>query len=50
LQPQLEGTRYLVSDTPGLGVEFNEELAMQKEFQLVEVPRLREKDGSITNW
>jgi len=37
LQPQLEGTRYRVSATPGLGVEFNEELAMQKEFQLVEV-------------
>lgn len=50
LQPQLQGTRYALPDTPGLGVEFNEEIALKEEFQLVEVPHLRKKDGSFTNW
>ncbi len=50
VQPALEGNRYTVSQEPGLGVEFNEELAVQKELSLVEVPHLRRKDGSFTNW
>lgn len=50
VQPQLEGTRYIVPDTPGLGVEFNEELAQQQAFEILEVPRLWKKDGSYTNW
>lgn len=50
LQPQLADTRYLVGDTPGLGVEFNEGLALKKEFRLIETPRLNKPDGSFTNW
>lgn len=50
IQPKLEGNRYRISDTPGLGVEFNEELAIQQEFKLVDIPRLRRDDGSLTNW
>ncbi len=50
VQPKLEGTRYTVTDTPGLGVEFNEALAMEREFIPLDIPRLRRKDGSLTNW
>lgn len=50
LQPQMEGPRYPVLDTPGLGVEFNEELAMKQKFIPVDIPRLRRNDGSLTNW
>jgi len=50
VQPSLMGNRYRVPDGPGLGVEFNEELAQQQAFQLAEVPHLRRKDGSFTNW
>jgi len=49
-QPVLEGSRYKLPDQPGLGVEFNEELALSKEFKPVETPRLFRKDGSYTNW
>lgn len=50
MQPKLEGNRYPVPDGPGLGVEFNEQLAQQADFDPVEVPHLRRKDGSFTNW
>lgn len=50
LQPLLEGPRYKIPTGPGLGVEFNEELALRQEFKQVEIPRLRRKDGSYTNW
>ncbi len=50
VQPSLEGTRNSIPEVPGLGVEFNEELAQKQEFQLLEVPRLWKKDGSFTNW
>ncbi|TXE10151.1 mandelate racemase/muconate lactonizing enzyme family protein [Seonamhaeicola algicola] len=49
-QPKLEGNRYKVSDEPGLGIEFNEELALKEGFKPVETPRLIRKDGSFTNW
>ncbi|MEM6632912.1 MAG: mandelate racemase/muconate lactonizing enzyme family protein [Bacteroidota bacterium] len=49
-QPQLEGARYKVLEEPGLGVEFNEEVALNQRFQLLEVPHLRRADGSFTNW
>lgn len=49
-QPTMEGARYKVPETPGLGIEFNEALATSQEFQIVEVPRLQKKDGSFTNW
>lgn len=50
VQPELQGPRYPVLNTPGLGVEFNEEYAQQQEFKPVEIPRLKRKDGSFTNW
>lgn len=50
IQPKLEGSHYLLPTEPGLGVEFNEELALSKEFKMVETPRLKRKDGSYTNW
>lgn len=39
-----------VPDAPGLGVEFNEELANEKEFRFWEGPHYRRQDGSYTNW
>ncbi|RKR12198.1 galactonate dehydratase [Maribacter vaceletii] len=50
VQPILEGNRYKVSNAPGLGIEFNEELALKEGFKPVETPRLKRKDGSFTNW
>jgi galactonate dehydratase len=45
-----EEYRLVVSDTPGLGVEFNEERALRTEFRYWEAPHLRRRDGSVTNW
>ena len=50
LQPELDGPRYHVLDAPGLGVEFDEAYAIKQTFKPVEIPRLRRKDGSFTNW
>jgi galactonate dehydratase len=50
IQPKLEGARFPVPDTPGLGVEFNEDLATQQTFKFWEAPHLRRRDGSYTNW
>lgn len=50
LQPELEGPRYILPTEPGLGVDFNEELALSQEFKPVEIPRLHRKDGSMANW
>ncbi|WP_298484683.1 mandelate racemase/muconate lactonizing enzyme family protein [uncultured Maribacter sp.] len=50
MQHKLAGPRYPVTDTPGLGVEFNEEYAKTLKFKPVEIPRLYRKDGSLTNW
>lgn len=49
-QPKLEGGRYPVPDTPGLGVEFDEAHARQHQFEPVEIPTLKRGDGSFTNW
>lgn len=50
VQPVLEGPRFRVPDTPGLGVEFNEELASRQTFEFSEAPHLHRRDGSHTNW
>jgi len=50
VQPELEGCTYKVLDKPGLGVEFNEELASKQTFSPIEVPKLHRSDGSFTNW
>ena len=49
-QPKLEGVWHKVPDGPGLGVEFNEELAKEQTFEFWEAPHLRRRDGSHTNW
>jgi galactonate dehydratase len=50
IQPRLEGNRFAVGDTPGLGVEVNEELAQRQAFKFWEAPHLVRRDGSYTNW
>jgi galactonate dehydratase len=49
-QPKLDGTYHIVPDGPGLGVEFNEELAREQTFKFWERPHLHRRDGSHTNW
>jgi galactonate dehydratase len=50
ISPRLEGTHFPVPNTPGLGIEFNEELALKQPFQFWEPPHLHKRDGSYTNW
>jgi len=50
VQPKLEGARYPVPSTPGLGVEVNEEKLAAIPFQFSEFPHLSRRDGSHTNW
>lgn len=45
-----EGPALRVPDEPGLGVEFNEELAKEQEFKYWEAPHIKRPDGSYTNW
>ena len=49
VQPQAEGSRFPVPESPGLGVEFNEELALANPAEIGQGPFLRRRDGSITN-
>ena len=50
-RPLLQGARYPVPDTPGLGIDIDEskldDAAPPHSF---EFPRLRREDGSHTNW
>ena len=50
VQPLLEGSRFPVLNTPGLGIEVNEELILKQEFKFWEAPKLYRKDGSVQNW
>ena len=50
VHPKLEGSHFLVSDLPGLGVDFNEELAKKAAFKSWEAPHYHRRDGSYTNW
>lgn len=49
-QVQLVGTAIPVPDTPGLGVDVDEEYIKQQSFKFWEAPHLRRRDGSVTNW
>ena len=40
----------LPPDRPGLGIEFDEEVAARLPFNQPDVPRLHRGDGSFTNW
>ena len=46
----MERADYIVPDTPGLGVEVNEDLLARESFRFWEAPHLRRRDGSFTNW
>lgn len=50
VQPRLEQACYPVSDEPGLGVEVDEALIEKQVFAFWEAPRLKRRDGSVTNW
>jgi galactonate dehydratase len=50
LQPELQGAGFPLPTAPGLGVEFNEELALRQPFKFWEAPHLHRRDGSYTNW
>ncbi len=50
VQPKLDGAVYRVSDAPGLGIEVNEDLLARQEFKFWQAPRLKRRDGSVTNW
>jgi len=50
IRPRLDGNRFPVVDTPGLGIEVNEELAQRQTFKFWEAPHLVRRDGSYTNW
>ena len=49
VQAKLEGSRFVVPEGPGLGVEFNEELANEQTFKFSPKHFLRREDGSLTN-
>lgn len=49
-QPMLEGVTYKVPETPGLGVEIDEDKLTHDSFRFWEAPHLRRRDGSVTNW
>ena len=50
VQVKMEGPVYVVPDTPGLGVEVNEDAIRAGTPTHVEPPHLRRPDGSVTNW
>jgi galactonate dehydratase len=49
VQPEIVPGRVTVLDQPGLGVEVDEE-ALTEPFRHAEMPHLKRKDGSHTNW
>ena len=48
-KPVLDGNKYRLPTEPGMGIEFNEDLASD-EFHFWEAPHWRKRDGSYTNW
>jgi galactonate dehydratase len=52
VQPRLAGSHFPVPETPGLGIEVNEDLLarMSSTYRYYEPPHWQEKDGSYTNW
>lgn len=49
-QVDLDGAIYPVPDSPGLGVEVNEDAIRAAQPVHVECPHLSKPDGSVTNW
>ena len=50
VQHALEGNRFPVPDTPGLGVEPDEGWIAEQSFKYWEAPHLHRGDGSYTDW
>ncbi|HQE93770.1 MAG TPA: mandelate racemase/muconate lactonizing enzyme family protein [Anaerolineae bacterium] len=50
VQHKLEGSWFPVPNTPGLGIECNEEYLAHEAFKFWEAPHLHRRDGSYTNW
>lgn len=50
VQLELEKDHLLVTDRPGLGVEFNEDAAADYGFEFWECPHWSRRDGAYTNW
>jgi galactonate dehydratase len=50
VQVTYEAGYLLAPDSPGLGIEFNEEAAAEYSFKWEHGPRLKREDGSFTNW
>ena len=48
--PQLDGPNLLLSDSPGIGVEVNEDELSRRSVSWWEPPHLHRSDGSFTNW
>lgn len=49
VQPELDGCNLKIPESPGLGVDFNEERAKKTEFRFSEATHLHKRDGSVTN-
>jgi galactonate dehydratase len=49
VQLEQRDDRLYPSERPGLGVEVNEE-ALREAFRFFEMPHLRRRDGTVTNW
>ena len=45
-----DGSRLIIPDAPGLGVDVNEAYIAQQSFKFWEAPHLHRHDGSYTNW
>jgi galactonate dehydratase len=48
--PALDGTSFVVSDRPGLGISVTEALVRDQAFRFWNPPMLKRQDGSHTNW
>lgn len=49
-RPEVIDNHYPVPDSPGLGIDINEDVIKNLEFRFWEPPRLKKPDGSYTNW
>ena len=49
-QHKLDGSVFPVPNTPGLGIEVNEDYLEAESFKFWEAPHLHRRDGSYTNW
>ena len=48
--PSMDGDKFTITETPGLGIELNEEALADYPFRDYECPHWNRRDGSYTNW